>query len=488
MVLRRGIGREGAKRVTGLGQDGYGKRFVNVVAIPIIAGMRATAPQRIDASPTATRLERTTMTAKKSNAFGRRAMLAGLGAAAATFAGGGANAQTLLDSLLKSPKRGKWDDQFNAQTGRSKVSSTLPILSPETVSYVESAIDTYRGIVSRGGWPLVPAGGKLELGVVDPAVSQLRKRLMISGDLASNAGISDAFDSYVDAAVKRFQARHGLPSDGVMGKYSFAAMNVSAPVRLGQLETNIVRLRSMSGFLGNRYVMVNIPAAEIEAVENGRVVLRNTAIAGKIDRQTPILNSKINEVILNPYWTAPKSIVRKDIIPLMRKDPEYLTRNSIRIFGADGQEIPPQTIDWTTEDAVQFTFRQDPGKINAMASTKINFPNPHAVYMHDTPQQSLFGKLERFESSGCVRVQNVRDLSTWLLRDTPGWNRAQIEGTIKQGVSTPIALTEPVPVYFTYISAWSTADGVVHFRNDIYRRDGVDELQISSAMDNPVLQ
>lgn len=423
------------------------------------------------------------MAVNKPISVNRRALLAGLAVTGTGLAAAPAAAQaTLLDSLLKSPKRGKWDDQFNAHPSKSRVSSTLPIFSPETVSYLERAIDTYRGIVAQGGWPLVPASNKLRIGTVASAVSQLRRRLMISGDLSRNAGISDAFDTYVDAAVKRFQARHGLPSDGVMGKHSFAAINVSAPVRLGQLETNIVRLRSMSGFLGNRYVMVNIPAAEIEAVEAGRVVLRNTAIAGKIDRQTPILNSKIHEIILNPYWTAPKSIVRKDIIPLMREDPTYLTRNAIRIFGSDGSEIPPETIDWSTDDAVQFTFRQDPGKINAMASTKINFHNPHAVYMHDTPQQGLFAKLQRFESSGCVRVQNVRDLSSWLLRDTPGWDRRRIESEIRGGATTPIALSEPVPVYFTYITAWSTADGVVHFRNDVYRRDGVDELQISSAL------
>jgi murein L,D-transpeptidase YcbB/YkuD len=217
-------------------------------------------------------------------------------------------------------------------------------------------------------------------------------------------------------------------------------------------------------------------------VENDRVALRHTAIVGKIDRQTPILNSAINEIIVNPYWNAPESIVRKDIIPLMRKNPQYLAENAIRILGPDGNEIDPATIDWNTEDAAKFRFRQDPGKINAMASVKINFPNPHATYMHDTPSQGLFNKLMRFDSSGCVRVQNVRDLVTWLLRDTPGWDRQTFEQTIKSGVNTPVQLAVPVPVYFTYISAWSTGDGVAHFRDDIYGRDGVDELQLSQAL------
>ncbi|HTV68918.1 MAG TPA: L,D-transpeptidase family protein [Rhizobiaceae bacterium] len=413
----------------------------------------------------------------------RRKFLTGASALAATLAANSASAQDVIGDILKSQMRGNWGDQFDARASQGgKVASHLPIFSPETAMYVEQAIATYANIVAQGGWPVVPARKKLRLGNVDPDVVPLRKRLMVSGDLSTQAGISESFDTYVDAAVKRFQARHGLPADGVMGEYSFAAMNVSAPIRLGQLETNLVRLRSMSGFLGDRYVMVNIPAAQIEAVENGRVVLRHTAIVGKIDRQTPILNSKINEVIINPYWNAPESIVRKDIIPLMRKDPMYLTNNNIRLIAPDGTEVDPAMVDWSTEEAAKYRFRQDPGKINAMASVKINFPNEHAVYMHDTPQQGLFNKLMRFDSSGCVRVQNVRDLVTWLLRDTEGWNRQRFEQTIQTGENTPVAVANPVPVYFTYVSAWSTGDQVVHFRDDIYGRDGVDELQITSSL------
>jgi murein L,D-transpeptidase YcbB/YkuD len=417
----------------------------------------------------------------------RRLFLTGASLIALDLIAGGALAEDTgrtdaVGEILKSAQAGNWTDDFDAGAGLgAKVASKLPIFSPQTVTYVEQAIAQYQQIVAQGGWPMVPATKKLQLGVVDPDVQALRKRLMISGDLPSSAGMSQSFDSYVDAAVKRFQERHGLPADGVMGKYTFAAMNVSAQVRLGQLETNLVRLRSMSGFLGQRYVMVNIPAAQIEAVENDRVVSRHTAIVGKIDRQTPIVNSKINEIIVNPYWNAPVSIVRKDIIPLVRKDPQYLAKNNIHILGPDGAEIDPATIDWNTEDAAKFRFRQDPGSINAMASVKINFPSPDGVYMHDTPSQSLFNKLMRFDSSGCVRVQNVRDLVTWLLRDTPGWSRQRFEDAIKSGENTPVELAEPVPVYFTYISAWSTGDGVVHFRDDIYGRDGVDELKISST-------
>jgi murein L,D-transpeptidase YcbB/YkuD len=393
-----------------------------------------------------------------------------------------ARAQDTLNEILQSPRRGNWDDQFDAVGTRApEVKSRQPILSPATVSYVERAIGTYRGIVAQGGWPQVNLTQRLKVGSKDPAVRQLRRRLVISGDLPRNSGGSDVFDTFLDAAVKRFQLRHGMPADGVIGNVTLAALNVPADIRLGQLETNLVRLRSMSGFLGDRYVMVNIPAAEIEAVENGRVAQNHKAIVGRIERQTPILNSKIDQVILNPYWNAPTSIIEKDIIPLMREDPTYLTRNSIRLFDQQGNEVPPEMVDWSTNEAVNLRFRQDPGKINAMSSTKINFANPHAVYMHDTPQQSLFGQLLRFESSGCVRVHNVRELTTWLLRDTPGWSRNQIEAVIATGENTEVELAEPVPVYFVYVSAWSTGDGVVHFRDDIYGRDGVDALMLSST-------
>ncbi|WP_432283935.1 L,D-transpeptidase family protein [Aminobacter sp. BA135] len=413
----------------------------------------------------------------------RRFFLSGAGAIAMAALSGAASAQDVIGEVLGSSRRGNWDDQFDARVSQgAKVESTLPVFTAQTAAYTQQAIAQYQNIVAQGGWPVVPATKKLRLGVEDPDVQVLRKRLMISGDLSPRAGLSDSFDTYVDAALKRFQARHGLPDDGVMGQYTYAAMNISAQIRLGQLETNLGRIQAQAGTLGQRYVNVNIPAAQVEAVENDRVVLRHTAIVGKVDRQSPIVNSKINEIVVNPYWNAPVSIVRKDIIPLMRKNPNYLTDNKIRLFAPDGSEVDPMNVDWSTEEAAKYRFRQDPGANNAMASVKINFPSPDGVYMHDTPQQSLFGKLMRFDSSGCVRVQNVRDLVTWILRDTPGWSRSHFEQAIKSGENTPVPVTNPVPVYFTYVSAWSTGDGVVQFRDDIYGRDGVDELQITSAL------
>ncbi|OBZ96211.1 amidase [Pararhizobium polonicum] len=417
------------------------------------------------------------------DAFSRRGFLASAAALGAGVWAGRAFAQDALDEIINAPRRGAWDDQFDAKASRSAtaVVSNTPIFGMNTLANTQNAIAQYQQIAAAGGWPQVNSSVRLEMGVSDPSVQALRQRLMIVGDLPRSAGISNSFDSYVDGAVKRFQARHGLPADGVMGDYTVKAMNISANIRLEQLNTNVVRLQSMSGDLGSRYVLVNIPAAYIEAVENGRVAQRHTAVVGRISRQTHIINSKIYEVILNPYWTSPRSIVEKDIVPLMRKDPEYLRKNSIRLIDGKGNEVSPETIDWNADKAPNLTFRQDPGKTNAMASTKINFHNPNNEYMHDTPQQGLFNKLARFESSGCVRVQNVRDLATWLLRDTPGWSRQQIEATIRAGQNSPIKLAVEVPVYFKYITAWAATDGIVQFRDDIYQMDGQQELALQTT-------
>jgi murein L,D-transpeptidase YcbB/YkuD len=424
--------------------------------------------------------------------FSRRTFLRSAAAfGAAAVAAPAFAQQSALDDLINAPSRGNWDEQFDAKAASRTASiavSNTPILGPESVANIREAITQYQGIASNGGWPQInPGETRLQLGVSDQSVQALRQRLIITGDLSREAGMSSSFDSYVDGAVKRFQARHGLPPDGVLGDYTVKALNVSADVRLQQLNTNLVRLQTFPADLGRRHLMVNIPATYVEAVQDGQVVLRHEAIVGRMTRPTHIINSKIFEVILNPYWTAPRSIVEKDIVPLMRKDPTYLTKNNIRLLDGKGAEIAPESIDWNADKAPNLMFRQDPGKNNAMASTKINFHNPNNEYMHDTPEQGLFNKLMRFDSSGCVRVQNVRDLAVWLLAETPDWPRQRIESVIATRVNTPIELPQEVPVYFSYISAWGAGNGIVQFRDDIYQLDGNAQLALdtTAGMEQP---
>jgi murein L,D-transpeptidase YcbB/YkuD len=412
----------------------------------------------------------------------RRALLRGLAIAGGSAAASRALAQdATLQALIDQNQQSEFGQGFDSASRTIQMpKASLPTLSPATVQHTEQAIAQFDGIVSRGGWPEVPKAERLRLGIRQPAVAQLRNRLAISGDLDASAGMSDVYDSYVEAGVRRFQARHGLTADGVVHHLTRKAMNVPAAVRLAQLRTNLVRLRSTSGNLGARYVMCNIPAARIEAIEGGIAVSRHTAVVGKPERPSPDINSKIVEINFNPYWTVPVSIVRRDLIPKMQAEPDYLTSNRIRIFDQHGDELTPSQINWYSQDAVNYRFKQDPGDFNSLGTVRINFPSKDGVYMHDTPAKNLFGEDMRFDSSGCVRVQNVRELVNWLLVETPGWSRQEIDAVIKSGERKDAKVTKPVPLYWVYVTAWATPDGVTQFREDIYNRDGLGQVAQTS--------
>ena len=371
----------------------------------------------------------------------------------------------------------EWAQGYDADEHLAVTRSSTPVLSPQTFAATEQATERYRQIVAAGGWAAVPSARNLKLGSQGDLVVALRRRLAISGDLDPSAGTSPIFDSYVDAAVRHFQARHGLNQTGIVDQDTFLAMNIPADVRLRQLEINIVRLKAYSGNLGQRYVMANIPAAAVETVENDVVVTRHIAGVGRIDRQSPVMMTKATEINFNPYWTVPVSIIRKDLIPKMHADPNYLTEHKIRIFDKEGNELQANQIDWNSDDAVNYKFRQDTGgDVNSLGVVRINIPNPYGVYMHDTPEKGIFGDDDRFISSGCIRVQDVRDYVAWLLKDTPGWDRSHIDDVIGSGQQVDVKLAEPVPVYWVYITAWATPDGLVEFRDDIYQRDGLSSV------------
>ncbi len=398
----------------------------------------------------------------------RHAVTGGVGLAA-LLSSGSAFAQNLASAVAGA----EWRERFDVSTPRTNgsIRSRTPLLGGRTVETTEWAIGRYREIVGRGGWGRVPEGANLRLGASAPNVQALRQRLIASGDLEQTAGRGDVYDSFVEAAVRRFQFRHGIGADGIVRAPTYAALNVPAEQRLRQLELNLGRLRNMTGNLGERYVMMNIPAAELEAVQGGQVASRHTTVVGKIDRQSPVLAVRITEVNFNPFWTVPASIVRRDLIPKMQRDPQYLTRNRIRIFDPRGNELAPQWINWNTDEALQFRFRQDPSDLNSMGSVRIGMHNSENVYMHDTPQKSLFGQSERFHSSGCARVQNVRELVTWILAEMPEWPRMRIDQAVRTDERIDVPLRRPIPVYWVYVTSWATDDGLIQFRDDIYRRD-----------------
>jgi len=363
-----------------------------------------------------------------------------------------------------------------------------PTLDAETFINTMRAAWDYKRIAENGGWPTLPPGTVLKAGDKGPLVVTLRQRLAREGDLPADKVTGETYDRDLTAAVKRFQARHGLSESGAVRAKTLQALNVPALTRHRQLAASAQRLMGSSFPFGGRYVVVNIPSAAVEAVENGEVTRRYVAVVGKPDRPSPMVETRITAVNLNPTWTVPVSLIKKDIIPRMRTDPTYLAKMKIRILDGKGQEIDPQTLDWSTQSATNYTLRQDPGAINSLGQIRIDMPNREAVYMHDTPTKRLFAQDARFHSSGCVRVADVNGFVEWLLRDTAGsagpWTRSSIEAAIATNARQDIRLEKPVPVAWVYLTGYATRDGTVHFRDDAY---GLDEPKAEPVPEAPIL-
>jgi murein L,D-transpeptidase YcbB/YkuD len=349
----------------------------------------------------------------------------------------------------------------------------LPVLNPQSVDTLRNAIAMYDIIVRRGGWPKVSTKKALVRGSKNKAVIALRQRLAAEGYPVIANSNSKKFDNELDRAVKMFQARHGLHIDGKVSRNTLKALNMPAFSRLHTLRQNLPRVEKYTKDIGERYVMVNIPAAQLEAVEYGRVYSRHNTVVGKKERPSPILASTISELNFNPYWHAPVSIVEKDILPEVRKNVGWLKKMKIKIFdGYDGPEVDPKTIDFSTVDPKRYMFRQEPGGANAMASVKINFPNKYSVYLHDTPGKQLFKQASRYYSSGCVRVDKVHILTEWLVRGQEDWNRKKIDQLTKSEERVDLTLENPAQLRIVYLTAWAQPDGSVHFRPDTYNLDG----------------
>jgi murein L,D-transpeptidase YcbB/YkuD len=363
-----------------------------------------------------------------------------------------------------------------ASTPESRSAAALalshePTFDEGTAQRIKEAALSYSDLAVRGGWPTIPADAKFVLGVQGPYDDLLRKRLLISGDLASDQA-SGPYDAVVAEGVMRFQARHGLAPTATVTPRTLAALNVPVQKRIKQLEASLERLDNMSFAFGPRYVVVNLPSAFAEAVENDHVVRRYRVIVGKTEKPSPTLTAEITSVNLNPTWTVPSSIAKTEISAHMRKDPGYLARMHMDVLDAHDAPIDPRSVDWSGARNPNFTVRQQSGTWNALGAVKIDMPNPYSVYMHDTNQHNLFTDDYRFDSHGCSRVDNVRDLAAWLLQEEmPKWNRAAIDAAIATGQREDITLPKKVPVAWIYLTAWMTKDQNIQFRNDIYDQD-----------------
>jgi len=383
-----------------------------------------------------------------------------------------ARAESIMDMIARNNVLKNTDRQGNTVAALDTLVTNEPILSVDTANNLQAAIAQYQPFVAAGGWKPVPKEVfGLILGNSRAAVVALKWRLMSSGDMPPQQQPDDLFGSDLDKAVRNFQARHGISVTGKIDEPTFYAMQVPADVRLAQLQLNLARVQNIVSTLSDSYVVVNIPAASIEAIEGGQVVQRHKAIVGRIDRPTPILSSKINQINFNPYWHVPRSIIQKDLIPEMRKDPTYLATYHIRAYDRKGQEVDPATIDWSGMDGLNYAFTQDPGAENSEGHVKINFPSPSNVYLHDTPEKNLFDEDTRFDSSGCVRVHDVDQLVTWLLQDNGGWDLANVRAAFESNQRLDVTVKKRQPLHTTYITAWANRQGTVSFRDDVYELD-----------------
>jgi L,D-transpeptidase YcbB len=426
------------------------------------------------------------------------------------------------------------------RAGSGKVAAALGSLAPRAPDYarLRSALASYRALAARGGWPAIPAGPPLRRGDSGPRVAALAARLAASGDLppgaaAAGAAVAGAppagrdagtdaerhgantaatgrgagttatatapgsqarFDDALAAALARFQARHGLTADPAaksVDAATLAALALPVERRIRQLELNMERRRWMADDLGPRYVMVNVPAFQANVVEQGRTVLAMRVIVGEAQRKTPLFSDLLSQIVLNPAWHIPDSIVAQEIAPHLASDPGYLRRKGIEVrredaagSKADSAALGADELGQLGQPGSHLRLRQPPGPENPLGRYKFVFPNRFDVYLHDTPAGELFARSRRTFSHGCIRIEKPDELARYLLAGDPKWTPEAVAAKLATGETETIALARPLPVYILYLTAWVDPDGTVNFRDDVYGQDA--ELDAALAAEPPL--
>ncbi len=385
-----------------------------------------------------------------------------------------------VQAMFRDPKRPDPRKLLDDLARGSDVAKLLENLPPDNRRYqnLKAALAQYREIEKKGGWPAVDAGPTLKPGMRDKRVAQAKRRLAVTGDYIDRAAPSMVYDAALVAAVMQFQARHGLAEDGNIGAETLAALNVPVRDRTEQLVINLERRRWLGGYLGERYIYVNIADHDLKVVEKGRTVHTARVVVGKVYHETPVFSGTMSYIELNPYWNVPHSIATKELLPIIRRNPGYLDANDFLVLtrmGDNNSAVAPSSVDWSSLSPARFPYqlRQKPGVKNALGTTLFMFPNPHNVFIHDTPARNIFSLEDRYFSHGCVRVEHPMKLALLLLRDQDGgpWTEQRIKAVLEKKDQTRIDLKSPIPVHITYLTAWAETDGTVHFRKDAYKRD-----------------
>ncbi len=344
--------------------------------------------------------------------------------------------ETLLDSLLKAPS--------------SQFLSTEPVY--RQYALLKKYLKKYREIEAAGGWPQVKADKKLyRAGDSSDVITVMRKRLYLSGDL-QNDNRSPVFDKELETAVKVFQQRYGHEDNGEVNSKLIAEFNIPVSVKIEQIMVNMERCRWLPVALNRDYLVVNIPEFRFHAYEKDSLAWSMKVVVGTSMNKTAIFNGMMSSVVFSPYWNIPSGIMKKETLPAIRRNRNYMARNHL---------------EWNGN-----SIRQLPGPWNALGKVKFLFPNSHSIYLHDTPSKSLFSKEQRAFSHGCIRVEEPRRLAIYVLRNQPEWTTERIDSAMNGTKELHVPVKDPIPVFIAYFTSWVDSKGRLNFRNDIYKRDG----------------
>ena len=363
---------------------------------------------------------------------------------------------------------------------------TLDDLSPHPQMYADLkyALEKYRKIAGNGGWPSIPPGPGIKLGMHDDRVIALRTRLIITGELSQLGSDPSLFDADLSKAIKSFQTQHSMDADGVLGKTTLVEMNRSVAERISQIRVDLERTRWVLHDLPSSYLIVDIAGFWVKYYQNGILAWSSKVIVGQPVHQTPILRSAVTYLVLNPTWTIPSSIAKKETIPEIIKNKYYIKKEHLRVLSSNGDEIDPSTIPWRQYGNKTFPYalRQDPGKDNSLGLIKFIFPNKYQVYLHDTPGKMLFDRTKRAFSHGCIRTQNPLELGKLLIANDIGnpINSANFDQILSSGKTTTVQFIQPLPIFLLY---WTTSiHGLdVWFKPDLYNRN----QDVHVALDGP---
>jgi len=309
---------------------------------------------------------------------------------------------------------------------------------------------------------------KIVLNDTTPSVIEIKKRLIYWKDLKTKDSLSNIYDSETNDAMRKFQIRHGLAADGVIGKGTIDALNFSKKQRKEQVLVNLERWKWFPKDMGNEYVIVNIPDYKLTLVKDQDTMRTHKVIVGRDKRPTPVLSSRLSNVILNPTWTVPPTILKEDVIPSIARNRSYLSQTNIKVYDSNGNEVSASN--WKLSNAKGYRYVQSPGTFNSLGMVKFVFPNRFSVYLHDTNHRDFFGKQKRSLSSGCVRVENPLKLAEYLLQDEENWNSEKMTNTLQGQKTKNVKIPNKVNIHILYWTAWCENNSLI-FRDDIYSLD-----------------